>query len=53
MKRIYEYVLPKESERARKAYGVAGSNVSKLLIINRENKPNRITLIFVKEVLGY
>lgn len=53
MKRVYEYALPLESERAKKAYGVDGSNVSKLLIINKENSANRITLIFVKEVLGF
>jgi hypothetical protein len=53
MKRIYEHVLPLESERARIAYGVDGSFVSKLLIINRENNKNRINLIFVKEALGY
>ncbi len=53
MKRIYEYVLPLEAERARKAYGVPGSNVSKLLIVNKEVRPNRITIIFVNEVLGF
>jgi len=53
IKRVYDYVLPRESERARIAYGVDGSNVSKLLIINRENRPGRITLIFVKEALGF
>lgn len=53
MKRIYEYVLPLESERAHKAYGVPGSNVSKVLIINNEINPKRITLIFVNENLGY
>lgn len=53
MKRIYEHCLPLESERAKKAYGVAGSNVSKILIINKEVKPDRIHLIFVNEVLGY
>lgn len=54
MKRIYEYVLPLESERANKAYNITtGSNVSKLLIINKEVKPNRITLILVKEKLGF
>lgn len=52
IKRIYDYVLPLESERAKKAYGT-GSNVSKLLIINKEVKPDRITLIFVNEVLGF
>lgn len=52
MKRIYEYVLPQESERAKKAYGVPGSFVSKLLIFNKE--PARdITIILVNEELGY
>lgn len=53
IKRIYEYVLPLEAERAKKAYGSSGSNVSKLLIVNKEVKPGRVTLIFVNEVLGY
>jgi hypothetical protein len=52
MKRIYDYVLPLESERAKKAYGVPGSRVAKLLIFNKES-PGRITLILVKEKLGY
>lgn len=53
MKRLYEYVLPLESERAHKAYGVAASNVSKILIINKEVIPGRIQLILVKERLGF
>lgn len=53
MKRIYDYVLPLEADRARKAYGVAGSNVSKLLIINKEVQPQRLTMIIVKEQLGF
>ena len=53
MKRIYDHVLPLEADRARKAYGVDGSNVSKLLIINRETVKDRINLIFVKEALGF
>ena len=53
MKRIYEVVLPLESERARIAYGVAGSNVSKLLIVNNEIVPNRVHIILVEEDLGY
>lgn len=52
MKRIYDYVLPLESERLKKIYGV-NSNVSKLLIITKEIMPNRITLIFVKQKLGF
>ncbi len=54
MKRIYEYVLPLESERANKAYNITtGSFVSKLLIINKEIKPGRATVILVNEVLGF
>ncbi len=52
IKRIYDYVLPLEDARAKKAYGV-GSFISKLLILNREQTPNRITMILVKEVLGF
>lgn len=52
MKRIYEYVLPLESERMQKLYGF-NSFVSKLLIINKEIMPNRLTLIMVKENLGF
>lgn len=54
IKRVYEHVLPLESERANKAYSITtGSNVSKLLIVNKEVSPNRITLILVKEKLGF
>lgn len=54
MKRIYDYILPLESVRLNKAYNITtGSFVSKLLVINREIQPGRITLIFVKEKLGF
>lgn len=54
IKRIYDYVLPLESERANKAYNITtGSNVSKLLIINKEINPGRVTLILVDEKLGF
>ncbi len=53
-KRIYEYVLPKETERFNNAYNVTtGSFVSKLLIINREVQKGRIRVILVKENLGF
>ena len=52
MKRIYEYVFPLEDKRAQKAYGVH-TNVSKILIINKEINSKRITLIIVEEVLGF
>lgn len=53
LKRIYEYVLPLESERVKVAYGMDRSNVSKLLVINKEMVPERITVILVKERLGF
>ncbi len=56
MRRIQEYVLPLESERARKAYGLPEtwqSFVSKLLILYREPAPKRIHIIFVNEALGF
>jgi hypothetical protein len=52
MNRIYDYIVPLEEEHMQKLYKV-GTNVSKLLIINREIRPNRITMIIVKEKLGY
>ena len=52
-KRIYEYVLPLESERAHKAYGVPASAVNKLIIFNKEVTPGRIHMILVGEVLGF
>lgn len=53
IKRIYEHSLPLESERAKKAYGVPGSAVNKMLIVNKEIIPGRITMILVKEKLGF
>jgi hypothetical protein len=51
-KRIYEYDLPLETEHMRQLYNM-GTNVSKILVVNREIRPNRITMIIVKEELGY
>lgn len=52
LRRIYEYSYPLEDKRAQKAYGVR-SSVSKILIINKEIMPKRITVILVKEKLGF
>lgn len=51
--RIYNYTLPLESERAKAAYGVPGSAVNKMLIVNNEIASGRITVIIVKEALGF
>ena len=54
MKRIYDYILPKESVRLNAQYHMtAGSYVSKLLTVFREIKPGRIKVIIVKEPLGF
>lgn len=52
MKRIEEYTLPLEDARAMKAYG-QHSNISKLLIVNKEVTKDRIILILVKENIGF
>jgi L-lactate utilization protein LutC len=51
-RRIDEYVFPLEDARAQAAYGVH-SGVNKVLIINREYTPGRITVVLVDEVLGF
>ena len=52
LKRIYEYSYPLEDERAQKAYGMR-SGVNKILIINKEMTSGRITVILIKENLGF
>jgi L-lactate utilization protein LutC len=52
LRRIDEYVFPLEDARAEAAYGVH-SGVNKVLIINREWTPGRITVVFVDEALGF
>jgi hypothetical protein len=52
MRRIYEYDLALETEHMRQLYNM-GTNVNKVLIVNREIRLNRITMIIVKEELGY
>ena len=52
LRRINEYAFPLEDARAQAAYGIH-SAVNKVLIINREIVPGRITVVFVDEVLGF
>jgi LUD domain len=52
LRRVDDYAFPLEDARAQAAYGVH-SAVNKLLIINREITPGRITVVFVDEVLGF
>ncbi|HEV8249687.1 MAG TPA: LUD domain-containing protein [Gaiellaceae bacterium] len=51
-RRIDEYAFPLEDARAQAAYGVH-SGVNKVLIVNRELTPGRITVVFVDEALGF
>ena len=52
LRRIEEYSYPLEYARAQAAYGVH-TGVSKVLIINREITPGRVTVVLVDEVLGF
>jgi hypothetical protein len=52
LRRINEYAFPLEDARAQAAYGVH-SGVNKVLIVNREITPGRITVVLVDEVLGF
>ena len=52
LRRINEYAFPLEDARAQAAYGIH-SAVNKVLIINHEITPGRITVVFVDEVLGF
>jgi hypothetical protein len=52
LRRIDEYAYPLEDARAQAAYGIH-SGVNKVVIINREITPGRITVVFVDEVLGF
>jgi bisphosphoglycerate-independent phosphoglycerate mutase (AlkP superfamily) len=50
--RVNEYAFPLEDARAQAAYGIH-SAVNKVLVINREITPDRITVVFVDEALGF
>jgi L-lactate utilization protein LutC len=50
--RIREYTFPLENARAQAAYGM-GSAIAKLLVVQKEFQPGRITLVLVKENLGF
>ncbi|MBK9924236.1 MAG: LUD domain-containing protein [Anaerolineales bacterium] len=52
MSRIYDYIVPLEEQHMQDLYKVS-TNVSKVLIVNKEIRPDRITMIIVKESLGF
>lgn len=56
IKRIHDYIFPLESARAQKAYGLPETwhtFDSKKLIFKREVTKDRITIILVKQPLGF
>lgn len=53
LKRLHEYSLVLESERAHKAYGIPGSALNNILIINGSVAPGRLTVILVKQPIGF
>jgi len=52
LRRINDYSFPLEDARAQAAYGIH-SAVNKIVIIDREIVPDRITVVFVDEALGF
>jgi L-lactate utilization protein LutC len=52
LRRIEEHALPLEDARAQEAYGV-NSSINKVLIVNREINPGRVTVVFVDEAIGF
>ena len=52
LQRIDDYAFPLEDARAQAAYGI-NSGINKVVVINRETTPGRITVVLVDEVLGF
>jgi hypothetical protein len=52
LRRIEEYCYPLEEVHMQQLYKMS-TGVNKVLILNREIRPNRITMIIVKEELGF
>ncbi len=52
LRRIEEHTLPLESVRMQGLYGV-DSEIKKILIIRREFRPSRFTVILIKEPVGF
>ncbi len=51
-RRIYEYCVPREEVHMQELYHT-GTAPNKILIVNGEIRPERITMIIVKEDLGF
>ena len=52
LRRVEDYCLPLESDRAMKAYGQP-SAINRLLILNAEPHPGRGTVLLLREAIGF
>lgn len=52
LRRVREYSLPLESERLLKVAGYP-SSLNKILIVNKESVPDRVTVVLVNQALGF
>jgi len=55
LRRIEEYLVDRESARAREAYGLPAefrTAPNKVLLFNKETQPGRTRLVMVNEVVG-
>ncbi len=52
LRHIYEYCVPREEEHMQQLYHT-GTAPNKILIVNGEIRPGRITMILVKEDIGF
>ena len=52
IRRLEEHVLPLESNRMQGIYGI-DSEIKKVLIIHKEFRPGRFTVVLIKEPLGF
>jgi hypothetical protein len=52
MRRIEEHTLPLENQRMQGLYGI-DSEIKKVLIIHKEFRPSRFTVVLIKEPVGF
>jgi ketosteroid isomerase-like protein len=52
LRRLHEHALPLENTRALAVYGT-GSAVNRLLVLNADLHPGRVTVLLLREAIGY
>jgi hypothetical protein len=52
LRRVEEHALPLETERSLRAYGVP-SAVNRLLVMNADPRPGRVTVLLLREAIGF